>query len=282
LPAEGDCPPGYHAVFAEAGGWGGYCQLNPPDPETLPLPADGDCPAGYHAVFAEAGGWGGYCQLNASNPETLPLPSEGDCPPGYHAVFAEAGGWGGYCQLNGPDPETLPLPADGDCPPGYHAVFAPAGGWGGYCQLNVAASPTSPRSLVLQLAPSATPQPQTAGASAIPELESVVDIVQFCANKAASLGGVNIAFPLESTLHVDNWFSDSPGDVKCEDDVGNPRTCWGPESAVFEALWCNTDMVQGGDYGCESLPITLGACAQERQNTREEESPDAIPPCVHC
>jgi hypothetical protein len=130
--------------------------------------------------------------------------------------------------------------------------------------------------------PSATPQPQAKVPPPCPSSNRPYG--RFCANKAASLGGVNIAFPLESTLHIDDWFSDSPADVKCEDDVGNPRTCWGPESAVFEALWCNTDMVQGNDYACESLPVTLGSCSQERQNTREEDSrdPEPVPSCGHC
>jgi hypothetical protein len=106
-----------------------------------------------------------------------------------------------------------------------------------------------------------------------------VEVVQFCANKAAGLGGVNISFPVDNTLHVDDWFSENPAHVKCEDDVGNPRTCWGPESATFEALWCNSDLVQGNDYGCETLPVLLGSCTQGRQDSGE---PDREQPCGHC
>ena len=242
--------------------------------ETVELPANGECPPGYHPVYAPAGGWGGYCQLDSPLPETVDLPADGECPPGYHPVYAPAGGWGGYCQLNPPPPETVDMPADGECPPGYYPVYAPAGGWGSYCQLNHAPTESfHPLSIISTYTP---PPPAQALNPVIPDLKPAMEIVQYCANNGANLGGVNISFQVDNTLHIEDWFSESPGHVKCVDDVSNPRTCWGPESATFEVLLCNGTLVQNKDsYACETLPVTLGACTQER------EDPDQ-PACEHC
>ncbi len=287
LPADGECPPGYHPEYPPAGvSWGAYCQLNS-TPETVDLPADGECPPGYHLMYALAGeGWGSYCQLNDSPPpETVDLPADGECPPGYHPEYPPAGiSWGTYCQLNDSSPpETVDLPADGDCPPGYHPEYPPAGvSWGAYCQLNPKPAPRADNSSNLAIfLPTLTPiPPAQASNSGMPDLKPAIEVVQYCANKGANLGGANISYPHDSSLHIEDWFSQSLGDVKCADDISNPRTCWGPESATFEAMLCNTDMVQNQDYACETLPVTLGACAQKREQDNQSEP---VPtPCGHC
>lgn len=179
---------------------------------------------------------------------------------------------------------------DGTCPPGsvplknwdaFEGIPNPAE----YCQLEDSA-PTPPPVLaeshnpllaIATLTP--TPPAQTSN-SGIPDLKPAIEVVQYCANKGANLGGVNITFPLESTLHIDEWFSQSPGHVKCVDDLSNPRTCWGPESATFEVLLCNTDFVQNQDYTCETLPVTLGSCGQK---PGDDNQADPVPTaCGHC
>ncbi len=287
LPADGECPPGYQLVYPPAGiSWGPYCQLNDSSPpEAVDLPADGECPPGYHTEYPPAGvSWGAYCQLN-STPETVDLPADGECPPGYHQVFALAGeGWGSYCQLNDSSPpEAVDLPADGECPPGYHTEYPPAGvSWGAYCQLDPKPLPRADASHnPAFFLPTHTPiPPAQASNSGMPDLKPAIEVVQYCANQGANLGGANISYPLDHTLHIEDWFSQSPGDVKCADDISNPRSCWGPESATFETMLCNTDMVQNQDYACKTLPVTLGACAQKRE--QDDQSEPVPPACVHC
>jgi hypothetical protein len=168
-----------------------------------------------------------------------------------------AEGQPGSCQLdpNNP-PATLTLPESGICPPGYHRVYHLEFPQVDYCELNP--TPTPPYETFDSGIPEAkpilgtvTPQAQAPN-SGVPDPKPALEIVQYCANKGADLGGANITYPSESTLHIDDWSSQSPGHVQCVDDLSNPRTCWGPESEAFEVLLCNTDMVQNQDYACKS------------------------------
>ena len=164
---------------------------------------------------------------------------------------------------------TMTVPPDGICPPGYY--------YDGPIEFPQLAF------CVLYPTPTASPVPQAVN-SGFPILNPGMEVVQYCANKGANLGGANISFPLESTLHVDDWFSEDQGQVACADDNSNPRTCWGPESETFDVLLCNTDMVQNNDYACKTLPVTLGACNQKRESGDQADpnEPDTIPSCRTC
>ncbi len=160
---------------------------------------------------------------------------------------------------------TMTVPPDGICPPGYY--------YSGPIEFPQLAF------CVLYPTPTPSPVPQAVN-SGPPILNPGMEVVQYCANKGANLGGANISFPFESTLHVDDWNSEGPGQVACADDLSNPRTCWGPESATFEVLLCNGALGQNNDNQCQKLPVTLGACAQKRVG---DDQPDAIPTsCGHC
>jgi len=271
MPASGECPPGYYPSPSPNGG----CNLLP-TPETVDLPADGECPPGYYPVYLR-GLLGSYCQRieDSAPPETVDLPADGECPPGYHLVYAVADGkiWGGYCQLNNSTlPETVDKPANGECPPGYYPSPSPNGG----CILFPTLAPRAAESGgPLITFSTATPAAQALDA-AIPDLKPPFEVVQYCLNKGSNLGGVNISFPPESSLHVEEWFSQSPGHVKCVDDLSNPRTCWGPESATFDVVFCNGNFIKNESYVCKTFPVTLGACTQEREH---EPAPTS---CAHC
>ena len=194
------------------------------------------------------------------------LAAGGDCPPGYVPVYDEQIGSAGSCQLNPNPPLTMTLPANGKCPPGYHRVYYLEFPQLDYCELD----------------PTPTPQFQAPNPNlADLTVKSSMQIVQYCANQGGNLGGVNITFPDDKTLHVEDWLSGSPAHVKCVDDKSNPRTCWGPQSATFEVLLCNDTLAQNQSSSeCETLPITLGACDQKHEGG---DQPDAIATsCGHC
>ena len=114
----------------------------------------------------------------------------------------------------------------------------------------------------------APPPPPKAVNSGPSDSKPRVEVVQYCANNGANLGGANISFPLDNTLHIEDWYSEDPGHVACIDDLSNPRTCWGPESATFEVMLCNAEFGQAQDYQCDVLPVTLGAC--NRRGERDD------------
>ena len=229
--------------------------------------------------------------LAACGPTGIVKPgANGQCPPGYNPVPDENVGSPGSCK------------PDYECPPGYHPVQSDVlfGLW--YCELDETQTPTpSPQPQADDPGPpfpTSTPQPQAgdvgppistlvwitptpivvhASDPDAPEPQLAIEVVPYCANPGAKLGGVNITYPSDNSLHVEDWFSDKPGHVKCVDDVSNPRTCWGPEATTFEVLLCNTDFVQNDVYVCKPLPVTLGSCAAPRDNP--EPAPTA---CVHC
>ncbi len=242
----GDCPPGYIPVYDEQIGSPGTCQPNPNPPLTVWPDENYDCPPGYHMEMPGELISQDYCELDPT-PTPSPVPQAIDSgPPIVKPVML-----------------TVTVPANGICPPGYHKVNP-----GGlefpnldYCELD----------------PTPTP-PLQASNAALSDPKPAIEVVQYCVNKGADLGGANITFPADSSLHVEDWFSESPGHVKCVDDVSNPRTCWGPESDTFEVLVCNTDFVKNDDYTCETLLVTLGSCAPERDN------PDPAPTACsgHC
>jgi hypothetical protein len=244
--AGGSCPPGYIPVYDEQIGAPGYCQLNPNPPATVWPDKNLNCPPGYHLVSHGdvINAW--YCQLDPT-PTPSPVPQADDSgPPMVKPVMIT----------------VTPFP-NGKCPPGYHKV-SPANEFPqlDYCQIDPTPSP-----------------PFQADNSGIPDLKPVLEVVQFCANVGANLGGVNISFPSDNSLHVEDWFSDKPGHVKCTDDVGNPRTCWGPESASFEVLLCTSTLGQNQNSACQTLPVTLGSCAEDNS----KPDPDPIPTtCGHC
>ena len=198
---------------------------------------------------------------------TITMPVNGVCPPGYHAMGPVE--FPNYCELDptpSPSPPppimvTITMPANGTCPPGYHAmgpVEFP------YCELDPTPSPTPP------------PQAVNSGPS---DSKPRVEVVQYCANNGANLGGANISFPLDNTLHIEDWYAEDPGHVACIDDLSNPRTCWGPESATFEVMLCNAEFGQAQDYQCDVLPVTLGSCNQRGER---DDGLEPIPSCVHC
>ena len=208
---------------------------------TITMPANGICPPGYHSMGPVEFP---YCELDPTPIPTLPPQADNSGPPMIKPIMV-----------------TITMPANGICPPGYHAmgpVEFP------YCELDPTPSPTSP------------PQAVNSGPS---DSKPRVEVVQYCANNGANLGGANISFPLDNTLHIEDWYAEDPGHVACIDDLSNPRTCWGPESATFEVMLCNAEFGQAQDYQCDVLPVTLGSCNQRGER---EDGLEPIPSCVHC
>ena len=229
------------------------------EPVAAEVRPEGICPPGSEPVKQ------GYQFPNMTPPpETVSMPITGKCPPGYYAV-QQYTDWGDYDYCHLDPPVSVPLPSDGKCPSGYHLVCPPPG---------------DPRGVYCLIDPTPTPTMQASN-SGIPDLKPAIEVVQYCANKGANLGGVNISYPVEDALHIEDWFSERPGHVKCVDDVSNPRICWGPQSTTFDVLLCNGNLAQNQDRSdCETLPVTLGACAQKRESDNEPEP--APTSCRHC
>jgi hypothetical protein len=266
LAAAGNCPPGYHSVYGEQAGSPGTCQPDTNPLVTVTVPANGICPPGYHIVhvYLEFPQFD-YCELDPTPtpPYQAPNPNLPNLKPTPTPTLPYQASSSGIPDLK-PVLATVTVPANGICPPGYHKV-SPAGYEFpelDYCELDPTPTP-----------PYQAPNPD------LPNTKPAIEVAQYCANKGANWGGVNISFPLDSTLHVDDWFSESPSHVKCVDDLSNPRSCWGPQSESFDILLCNGELGQNQNSVCETLPVTLGACVQRSAGESDNQQDPILPVC---
>ena len=94
--------------------------------------------------------------------------------------------------------------------------------------------------------------------------------VLFCADKGSNQGGANLSYPAGTSLNVDIEGNLVAG---CTAAGTNPRTCWGPASALFNVQLC-TDPSQPAS--CTTYQVTLGSCPVQKPI---EPAPTFCPNC---